>query len=89
MPDYKPIETDLSVVYPPGRQLSAKVRSFVDFLAARFAGEPECDRWRTGPPAIDWGRHPQGSRHRESRWMIQDAQLTEDSGLTSSRARVP
>jgi hypothetical protein len=47
MPEYKPIETDLSVVYPPGRQLSAKVRSVVDFLAERFTGEPECDRWRT------------------------------------------
>ena len=50
MPDYKPIETDLSLVYPPGRQLSAKVRSFVDFLAARFAGEPDWDRWREIPP---------------------------------------
>jgi DNA-binding transcriptional LysR family regulator len=34
----------LSVVYPPGRQLSAKVRSFVDFLATRFTGEPKWDR---------------------------------------------
>ena len=50
MPDYKPIETDLSLVYPPGRQLSAKVRSFVDFLAARFADEPKWDRWRETPP---------------------------------------
>jgi DNA-binding transcriptional LysR family regulator len=41
MPHYQPIETDLSAVYPPGRQLSAKVRSFVDFLAERFAGEPK------------------------------------------------
>jgi DNA-binding transcriptional LysR family regulator len=47
LPDYTPVETDLNVVYPPGRQLSAKVRSFVDFLAARFAGEPEWDRWRS------------------------------------------
>jgi DNA-binding transcriptional LysR family regulator len=46
LPDYTPTETDLSVVYPPARQTSAKVRSFVDFLAARFAGEPEWDRWR-------------------------------------------
>ena len=46
MPDYRPIETELSVVYPPGRQPSVKVRSFVDFLAERFAGEPEWDRWR-------------------------------------------
>ena len=35
MPNYRPIETDLSVVCPPGRQLSAKLRSFVDFLASR------------------------------------------------------
>jgi DNA-binding transcriptional LysR family regulator len=46
LPDYTLTETDLSVVYPPARQTSAKVRSFVDFLAARFAGEPEWDRWR-------------------------------------------
>jgi DNA-binding transcriptional LysR family regulator len=46
LPDYTPTETELSLVYPPGRQLSAKVRSFVDFLAARFAGEPEWDHWR-------------------------------------------
>ena len=46
LPEYTPVETDLSVVYPPGRQLSAKVRSFVDFLSARFAGEPGWDQWR-------------------------------------------
>jgi len=46
MLNYRPVETDLSVVYPPGRQLSAKVRSFVDFLAKRFAGDPEWDHWR-------------------------------------------
>ena len=46
MPDYTPVESDLTVVYPHRRQLSAKVRSFVDFLAARFAGEPEWDHWR-------------------------------------------
>ena len=49
LPGYTPVETDLSVVFPPGRQLSAKVRSFVDFLIARFAGEPEWDRWREPP----------------------------------------
>ena len=46
LPDYTPTETELSLLYPPGRQLSAKVRSFVDFLVARFAGEPEWDHWR-------------------------------------------
>jgi len=50
LPDYPPVATDLSVVYPHRRQLSAKVRSFADFLAARFAGEPEWDRWRTDRP---------------------------------------
>jgi DNA-binding transcriptional LysR family regulator len=46
LPDYAPVEEDLAAVYPHRRQLSAKVRSFVDFLAERFAGEPEWDRWR-------------------------------------------
>jgi DNA-binding transcriptional LysR family regulator len=32
-------------VYPHARHLAAKVRAFVDFLAKRFAGEPE---WRRG-----------------------------------------
>jgi DNA-binding transcriptional LysR family regulator len=49
LPQYVPVESDLSVVYPHRRQLSAKVRSFVDFLAERFAGEPEWDRWREPP----------------------------------------
>ena len=47
LPEYAPVEEDLAVVYPHRRQLSAKVRSFVDFLAARFTGEPEWDRWRS------------------------------------------
>jgi DNA-binding transcriptional LysR family regulator len=34
-------------VYPHARHLAAKVRAFVDFLAQRYAGEPE---WRRG-----WG----------------------------------
>jgi DNA-binding transcriptional LysR family regulator len=49
LPSYTPVETELSVVYPPARQLSAKVRSFVDFLAARFAGKPEWDCWNEPP----------------------------------------
>ncbi len=31
-------------VYPPTRHLSSRVRALVDFLALRFAGEPEWDR---------------------------------------------
>ncbi|MBV9533048.1 MAG: hypothetical protein JO283_18775 [Bradyrhizobium sp.] len=40
LPDYPPPEQGLHALYPPGRHLSAKVRSFVDFLVARFGGEP-------------------------------------------------
>ena len=45
LPGYAPPEVALYAVYPPGRHLSAKLRSFVDFLAARFGEEPEWDRW--------------------------------------------
>jgi DNA-binding transcriptional LysR family regulator len=41
-------EAALYAVYPPGRHLSAKLRSFIDFLAARFGEEPEWDRWCRG-----------------------------------------
>jgi DNA-binding transcriptional LysR family regulator len=44
LPAYTPPEVGLYAVYPPSRHLSAKVRSFVDFLVTRFGGEPEWDR---------------------------------------------
>jgi DNA-binding transcriptional LysR family regulator len=44
LPDHPPPEQGLHALYPPGRHLSAKVRSFVDFLVDRFAGEPAWDR---------------------------------------------
>ena len=44
LPDYPPPEQGLHALDPPGRHLSAKVRSFVDFLVARFGGEPVRDR---------------------------------------------
>jgi DNA-binding transcriptional LysR family regulator len=44
LPDFPPPEQALYALYPPGRHLSAKVRSFVDFLVARFGGEPMWDR---------------------------------------------
>ena len=44
LPDYPPPEQALHALYPPGRHLSAKVRSFVDFLVARFGSEPVWDR---------------------------------------------
>jgi DNA-binding transcriptional LysR family regulator len=48
---YEPQLIHVHAVYPHARHLAAKVRVFVDFLAARFAGEPE---WHQG-----WGKaHP-------------------------------
>jgi DNA-binding transcriptional LysR family regulator len=47
MPGYKPVESELSVICPPGKNLSAKVRSLIDFLAARFGPEPPRDEWDT------------------------------------------
>ena len=47
---YEPEQIYVHAVYPHGRHLAAKVRAFVDFLAKRYAGEPE---WHQG-----WGRHP-------------------------------
>ena len=44
LPDHPPPEQALHAPYPPGRHLSAKVRSFVDFLVDRFGGEPAWDR---------------------------------------------
>ena len=46
MPDYQPVESELSVIYPPGKNLSAKVRTLIDFLAARFGPEPPWGAWR-------------------------------------------
>ena len=48
---YEPEQIYVHAVYPHGRHLAAKVRAFVDFLAKRYAGEPE---WHQG-----WGQaHP-------------------------------
>ncbi|MGD1880370.1 MAG: LysR family transcriptional regulator [Kiloniellaceae bacterium] len=37
LPDYHWPDSAIQAVYPPGRHLSARVRSFVDFLVERFA----------------------------------------------------
>jgi DNA-binding transcriptional LysR family regulator len=39
----------LRALYPHNRHLSAKVRAFVDFLAARFGREPPWDSWCRSP----------------------------------------
>lgn len=38
-------ELGIFAVYPPGRHLAAKVRSFVTFLAARYGEHPAWDAW--------------------------------------------
>ena len=49
--NFEPEEIYVHAVYPHARHLAAKVRAFVDFLAKRYAGEPE---WHQG-----WGQlHP-------------------------------
>lgn len=48
LPGYAAPEAALYAVYPPGRHLSAKLRSFIDFLVKRFGEEPEWDRWCRG-----------------------------------------
>ena len=46
--DYQPPRSPIAAVYPSRRHLSAKVRSFVDFLAARFAQNQD---WVLSPAA--------------------------------------
>ncbi|CAN7143282.1 LysR family transcriptional regulator [Phenylobacterium sp. LjRoot225] len=45
--DFEPELIHLHAVYPHARHLAPKVRAFVDFLAKRYAGEPEWHKgWR-------------------------------------------
>jgi DNA-binding transcriptional LysR family regulator len=47
--DYCPPAISIHAVFPSRRYLSAKVRSFVDFMAVYFGNQPEWDRFeRTG-----------------------------------------
>ena len=41
LPGYKTQETPVYAVYPHSHYLSAKTRTFIDFLAARFALRPQ------------------------------------------------
>jgi DNA-binding transcriptional LysR family regulator len=48
LPGYRVPELAIHAVYPPGRHLSAKVRSFIDFLAPRYGERPAWDAWMSG-----------------------------------------
>jgi DNA-binding transcriptional LysR family regulator len=39
LPDFEPVRSPIAAVYPSRRHLSAKVRTFVEFLSERFARE--------------------------------------------------
>jgi DNA-binding transcriptional LysR family regulator len=47
--DYMAPPLPLRALYPHNRYLSAKVRAFVDFLAARFGQDPPWDSWCRAP----------------------------------------
>ncbi|WP_437819519.1 LysR family transcriptional regulator [Sorangium sp. So ce1078] len=51
MPGYGLEEVGVHAVYPQGRHISAKVRSFIDFLVNRFEQEPAWDAWARGAAA--------------------------------------
>ncbi|MGO4573773.1 LysR family transcriptional regulator [Microvirga sp. 2TAF3] len=44
LPDYPTYELGVHAVLPSGRQVPAKARAFIEFLADRFAPEPHWDR---------------------------------------------
>jgi DNA-binding transcriptional LysR family regulator len=44
--DWRSRALPIHVLYPHRPLLSAKVRTFVDFIAERFGPAPEWERWR-------------------------------------------
>lgn len=61
--DYRAVELAIFGVYAPGRHLSAKVRSFLDFLVARYGERPYWDAWISR----DAGGNSRPSRHLRKR----------------------
>lgn len=47
LPAFKPLEMKIYALYPTRRHLSAKVRTFVEFLVERFGSDPYWDQWMT------------------------------------------
>lgn len=50
LPDYHAPAIALFAVYPSRRHLSAKIRSFIDFLQANMSDPPAWDRWMKDQP---------------------------------------
>ena len=51
MADWQEEEMPISAMYPQNRNLSAKVRVFVDWAAELFASDPEL-QWQGGTPRL-------------------------------------
>jgi DNA-binding transcriptional LysR family regulator len=51
--DYIPASSIIHAVYPHRKHLSAKVRTFVDFLHARFQPTPYWEDWASAQPTAD------------------------------------
>jgi len=47
--NYDPVQVEIHAVYPHRKHLSAKVRTFVDFLHERFHPTPPWEKWASGP----------------------------------------
>jgi len=50
LPQWSVADVEATVIYPTRRFLSAKVRTFTQFLQETFAGEPPWDRWMNRCP---------------------------------------
>jgi DNA-binding transcriptional LysR family regulator len=44
LPEHQFGQMPIMLVYPSRRQMSAKVRSFIDYMVAQFP-DPQCDPW--------------------------------------------
>jgi DNA-binding transcriptional LysR family regulator len=47
LPDWEVPQASAMAVYPSRRYVSAKVRTFIEFLQKAFAGDPPWDKWMT------------------------------------------
>ena len=64
LPDYEPPTLDIYAAYPSRRHLSMKVRAFVDFLVAHYAGTNE---WAMPPTTESESSRRRGDRPAEAR----------------------
>ncbi len=58
--EFRVEEMAVHAVYPPGRNPSAKLRSFIDFLVPRFGERPSWDAWAAAPSVDAVAAAPQG-----------------------------